>query len=106
MRAPWPSIADLNLLQTRVGDDRLIVLHLDITHVDQGADIIRIDRCKLQTFALDVAQRPAQADGVVLSEARQTLLWFVHFPLAFNPSSTRRLGDPNRCREGSLIPSV
>src|SRR5271169_2299187 len=82
------SIADLYLLQTRAGDDRLIVLHLDITHIDQGAQIIRVNRAKLQSLPPDVPQRPTQADGIVQSEARQTLLWFAHFPFAFSPSAS------------------
>jgi hypothetical protein len=59
-------------------ESRRIVLHLDIAHVDQDAQVIRVDRAELQTLAPDVPQRPAHPDGIVQSEARQTRFRFAH----------------------------
>jgi hypothetical protein len=48
--------------------------------------IIRGDRAELQALPYDVPKDPAQADGIVQSEARQTRFRFAHF-FAFSPIS-------------------
>src|SRR6202021_537270 len=82
-------IANRNLVQSRCCNRRDLVLHFDITQIDQGLQIIRGDRAELQALPYDVPKDPAQADGIVQSEARQTRFRFAHF-FAFSPISLRR----------------
>ncbi|HEX7566423.1 MAG TPA: hypothetical protein VF396_24695, partial [Bradyrhizobium sp.] len=69
---------------------------------------------ELDNFADLTSQRNLGSPGESLSDQPdlianfETGVWLrflLHFALAFSPSSTRRLSDPNLCREGSSIPS-
>jgi hypothetical protein len=47
-------IAGVYFLKTRARNDRLLVPHLDVLHVDQGAQITRVDRAELKAVRPDV----------------------------------------------------
>ena len=47
-------IAGVYFLKTRARNDRLLVPHLDVPHVDQGAQITRVDRAELKAVRPDV----------------------------------------------------
>jgi hypothetical protein len=82
------SVANFDSVKSGACHHRSVVLDFDITHVDQGAHIIWIDRRELETLTLEVAQCPTQVDGIVQSKARQALLRFAHLP---SPSTRIRI---------------